>query len=94
MRSPLVGLAGGAPLSLDEFIITYVLIGGHDTLPIYIYTQVKFGITPEVNALAAMLLVDGFRVAGLPVCMTREEIAQFPSLWTHAPSVRRNAPRR
>jgi TolB-like protein/class 3 adenylate cyclase/tetratricopeptide (TPR) repeat protein len=26
------------------------------------------------------LFVDGFRVAGLPVCMTREEIAQFPSL--------------
>ena len=31
-------------------------IGGHNTLPIYIYTQVKFGITPEVNALASLLL--------------------------------------
>lgn len=44
-------------LSLDEFIITYFLIGGHNTLPIFIYTQVKFGITPEVNAVASMLLV-------------------------------------
>jgi len=43
-------------LSLDEFIITLFLIGSHNTLPIYIYTQVKFGITPEVNALAALLL--------------------------------------
>ena len=43
-------------LSLDEFIITYFLIGQHNTLPIYIYTQVKFGITPEVNALASLLL--------------------------------------
>src|SRR4029077_11314705 len=43
-------------LSLDEFIITLFLIGAHNTLPIYIYTQVKFGITPEVNALAALLL--------------------------------------
>jgi spermidine/putrescine transport system permease protein len=43
-------------LSLDEFIITFFLIGGHNTLPIYIYTQVKFGITPEVNALASLLL--------------------------------------
>jgi ABC-type spermidine/putrescine transport system permease subunit II len=43
-------------LSLDEFIITYFLIGSHNTLPIYIYTQVKFGITPEVNALASLLL--------------------------------------
>ena len=26
------------------------------------------------------LFVDGFRLAGLPVCMTKEEIAQFPAL--------------
>jgi ABC-type spermidine/putrescine transport system permease subunit II len=43
-------------LSLDEFIITFFLIGADNTLPIYIYTQVKFGITPEVNALTSMLL--------------------------------------
>jgi spermidine/putrescine transport system permease protein len=43
-------------LSIDEFIITYFLIGTQITLPIYIYTQIKFGITPEVNALASMLL--------------------------------------
>jgi spermidine/putrescine transport system permease protein len=43
-------------LSLDEFIITLFLIGGHNTLPTYIYTQVKFGITPEVNAVASLLL--------------------------------------
>jgi spermidine/putrescine transport system permease protein len=43
-------------LSLDEFIITLFLIGPNNTLPIYIYTQVKFGITPEVNALATLLL--------------------------------------
>jgi ABC-type spermidine/putrescine transport system permease subunit II len=43
-------------LSIDEFIITYFLIGTHITLPIFIYTQVKFGITPEVNAIASMLL--------------------------------------
>ena len=52
-------------LSLDEFIITYFLIGGHNTLPIYIYTQVKFGITPEVNALAAMLLGASLAILAL-----------------------------
>lgn len=26
------------------------------TLPLYIYTQVKFGVTPEVNAVATLLL--------------------------------------
>ncbi len=51
-------------LSLDEFIITYFLIGSHITLPIYIYTQVKFGITPEVNALATVLLAASLLLGG------------------------------
>lgn len=52
-------------LSLDEFIITLFLIGGHNTLPIYIYTQVKFGITPEVNALASLLLAASLLLIAL-----------------------------
>jgi ABC-type spermidine/putrescine transport system permease subunit II len=52
-------------LSLDEFIITLFLIGSHNTLPIYIYTQVKFGITPEVNALAALLLAASLTLMAL-----------------------------
>jgi spermidine/putrescine transport system permease protein len=52
-------------LSLDEFIITLFLIGSHNTLPIYIYTQVKFGITPEVNALAALLLAASLALMAL-----------------------------
>ncbi|HEU5362943.1 MAG TPA: ABC transporter permease [Gaiellaceae bacterium] len=52
----LAGALFAFTLSLDEFIITYFLIGANNTLPIYIYTQIKFGITPEVNAVASMLL--------------------------------------
>jgi spermidine/putrescine transport system permease protein len=52
-------------LSLDEFIITLFLIGGNNTLPIYIYTQVKFGITPEVNALASLLLGASIILIGI-----------------------------
>ena len=43
-------------LSLDEFIITSFLIGNETTLPIYIYSQIRYGVTPEVNALATLLL--------------------------------------
>ena len=52
-------------LSLDEFIITLFLIGSNNTLPIYIYTQVKFGITPEVNALASLLLAASIGLIAL-----------------------------
>src|SRR3954471_15736759 len=66
-------------LSLDEFIITLFLIGGHNTLPIYIYTQVKFGITPEVNALASLLLAASLALIalafGLPFAARRARLA-------------------
>ena len=61
----LAGALFAFTLSLDEFIITLFLIGSHNTLPIYIYTQVKFGITPEVNALAALLLAASLCLMGL-----------------------------
>src|SRR6266702_911381 len=61
----LAGALFAFTLSLDEFIITYFLIGGHNTLPIFIYTQVKFGITPEVNAVASMLLGGSLLLLGL-----------------------------
>jgi spermidine/putrescine transport system permease protein len=44
-------------LSLDEYVVTSFLIGSDSTLPIYIFGQVKYGITPEVNALATLLIV-------------------------------------
>ncbi len=71
----LPAIVGGAlvafTLSLDEFIITYFLLGRHDTLPIYIYTQVKFGITPEVNAVATMLLGASLAILGLAFALPR-----------------------
>lgn len=44
-------------LSIDEFIISFFTVGPQVTLPLYIYTQIKFGVTPEVNAVATVLLV-------------------------------------
>jgi spermidine/putrescine transport system permease protein len=51
-------------LSFDEFVITYFIIGGYNTLPIYIFTQIKYGITPEVNALASLLLMSSVLLLG------------------------------
>ena len=68
---PLIGPAifAGAlfafTLSLDEFVITLFLIGGGNTLPIYIYTQVKFGITPEINAIATLLIAASLTLSAL-----------------------------
>ncbi len=45
-------------LSLDEFVIAFFTDGPDTpTLPIAIYSRVRFGVTPEINALATILLL-------------------------------------
>lgn len=59
-------VAGGLlafTLSLDEFVIAFFTNGpATPTLPIVIYSMVRFGVTPELNALAAILLLVTFVV--------------------------------
>ncbi len=50
-------------LSLDEFVVAYFTDGPNTpTLPIVIYSMVRFGVTPEINALAALLLLVSFTI--------------------------------
>lgn len=56
------GITSGAMLafitSLDDFIITQLVAPpGAMTLPVYIYSMVRKGITPEINAVSTVLLV-------------------------------------
>lgn len=44
-------------ISLDEFVIAFFTAGpARPTLPILIYSMVRFGVTPDVNALATIVL--------------------------------------
>lgn len=43
--------------SLDEFFITYWVIGQGTTLPIYILSRFRTGIDPRMNAVATLLLI-------------------------------------
>lgn len=56
------GILSGAILafiiSLDDFVITYFVAGpGATTLPIYIFGSIRMGISPEVNAISALMLL-------------------------------------
>ncbi len=57
MPGILAGAALAFVISLDDFIITQMVASaGATTLPVYIYSQVRMGVTPEVNAVSSMLL--------------------------------------
>jgi spermidine/putrescine transport system permease protein len=54
MAGALIGFA----LSIDDFVVTYFTAGaGASTLSIRIYSMVKRGVTPDVNALSTLLLI-------------------------------------
>jgi len=55
------GIVAGAMLSfvisMDDFIITLMVGGaGSTTLPVYIYSMIRRGLTPEINAVSTVLL--------------------------------------
>jgi spermidine/putrescine transport system permease protein len=57
----LPGILGGAllafTLSLDDFLVTVFTAGtASPTMPLYIYSLVRRGVTPEINALSTVLL--------------------------------------
>jgi spermidine/putrescine transport system permease protein len=54
--------------SIDDFVITYFVAGpGATTLPLYIYSMIKFGSTPVINALASIILFFTF----ITVCVSQ-----------------------
>ena len=56
------GLVAGAllsfTLSLDDFVITFFTSGPNTiTFPVKVYSMVRFSVTPEVNAVSALLIL-------------------------------------
>lgn len=44
-------------LSIDDYVITSFVAGvGASTLPLHIYSMLKVGVTPEINAVSTLLL--------------------------------------
>ncbi len=45
-------------LSLDDLVIASFVSGpGSTTLPMYIFSKVKLGVTPDINALATLVIL-------------------------------------
>ena len=58
IRSAVVGSSLLAfTLSFDEIPVTFFLIGRDNTLPMYIYSTIRRGITPEVNAIGTLIVL-------------------------------------
>lgn len=76
----LPGVASGSvlafTLSFDDFVITYFTTGpGSGTLPMRIYSLVRFKVTPEINALSTVILVASLALIVAALKISRVPIA-------------------
>jgi spermidine/putrescine transport system permease protein len=65
-------------LSIDEFIIAYFTAGagqGSTTFPMQIYAMIRFGVTPEINAIATIVIGFSFFLVLLSQRLNRGAVA-------------------
>ncbi|MCL2433699.1 MAG: ABC transporter permease [Clostridia bacterium] len=63
-------------LSMDDFVISYFASGDVENLSVFIYSMVRKGVTPEMNALSALMFI---LVLGLLLAVNRrsDAVLQF-----------------
>ena len=73
IRSALIGSALlSFTVSFDEIPVTFFLAGRDNTLPMYIYSTLRRGITPEINAVGTVIIVLSLGLIVLSVYLLKE----------------------
>lgn len=51
-------------LSLEDFVITFFVAGpGSSTLPLHVYSMIRFGVSPVINALSVIIIAGTILLA-------------------------------
>ncbi|MCB1434114.1 MAG: ABC transporter permease, partial [Alphaproteobacteria bacterium] len=58
--SILAGFLLAFTFSFEDFIIAFFVAGPNVTLPIYVFSSIRRGITPEINAVGTVVLLSSF----------------------------------
>jgi len=74
IRSAIIGTSLlSFTLSFDEIPVTFFLTGRDNTLPMYIYSTIRRGITPEVNAIGTLIVVGSLILILFSVYLLHKE---------------------
>ena len=60
-----------AAISLDELLVTNFTIGAQATVPVWISSQMRTGLSPSLNAVAVMMLIGSLGLIGLAAAALR-----------------------
>ena len=74
-------VAGGLlafTFSFDDYIVASFTQGpGQGTLPLYVFSSIRRGITPEINAIGTMILAVTLTILGVAYVVFRRQARQF-----------------
>ncbi|CAM5763443.1 putrescine ABC transporter permease PotI [Labrys miyagiensis] len=68
----LAGLLLSFTFSFDDFIVAFFVAGAQTTLPIYVFASIRRGVTPEINAIATLVLVASVAMVLLAQALLRK----------------------
>jgi spermidine/putrescine transport system permease protein len=69
------GMLMAFTISLDDFIVTFFTGGpGSTTLPLKVYSMIKSGVSPVINALSAVLVLVSMALIGLSMLFQRRGV--------------------
>ena len=58
MPGVISGFMMSITMSLEDYVITALVSGpGSTTLPLYVYSMIRFGVSPVINALSFVLIL-------------------------------------
>ncbi len=60
----LSGLLMSITMSIEDFVITFFVSGpGSGTLPLYVYSSIRYGVSPVINALSFIMILGTMAIA-------------------------------
>ena len=60
------GFLMAVTMSLEDFVITFFVSGpGSTTLPLYVYSMIRFGVSPVINSLSVVMILITCTIAFL-----------------------------
>jgi spermidine/putrescine transport system permease protein len=63
-------------VSLDDFIVTFFLAGpGATTLPLKVYSMIKAGLSPEINALSTIIVLGSMGLIAVSLLVQRRSFS-------------------
>jgi spermidine/putrescine transport system permease protein len=77
--SILAGFLLAFTFSFEDFIIAFFVAGPDVTLPIYVFSSIRRGVTPEINAVGTVVLLSSFALLIAAQLILRRGVRPQPS---------------